>query len=236
MKPLVIKNLHVEQVLNDVYCRRELDFYYLFEYCPAFNLFPNNPSNYIYLFKSRDPGRKNEKKQIIRAFAKCLSDVLGYNNITLIPMPTSRPNNYYEDYKITDKRLVNLCYQTIYYHKKKVRKLNKDIICNTFNIFDVKKYIGQKSNGNKINPKDLYANIKIKDDLIKNTINKWHENIILIDDVITSGTNFRLCKMRLERYLQKKQKEKSFRIIGVFLGKTTHLKNNINGFKNWYNI
>lgn len=234
MKTLIEKsdrNLIKYNLFNEMEIK---NMYYLHEYFTAFNLFPGTPSNNIYTFKSRDPYMQAEKEKVILAYANMLSIILGRNDITLIPMPTSKPNNiyFYNSYHYyCDDRLVKLCNYTVDFNIEHSRCQQY----NTLDIFNVHNDIGSSSCGHSISREDLDDNIYIDQKKLEQYYSfKLAPNIVLIDDVITSGTHFRVCKNKLEEFLTQSNFDiNSFNIYGVFLGKTTHLKNNIINFNNY---
>lgn len=188
-----------------------LDYYY-----PTYYKDRNLLSVAINYFKNKD---YEHRAKLIEIFAKLLIKNIGECNATLIPIATSKQHGtvYY------DNRLVLLCEKTVSLFNNRIIKTN-NATYNHFDIFQAKENIKKTSSQYlNINQKlsILENNIIISDSI--NWISQLTTNIILIDDVFTTGAHFKVCKQKLTNIINNNRINTN--IYGLFLAKTHHRTN-----------
>lgn len=199
MQKLMKVDLHIHSVpylSDDDHC-----FYFL-DYVEGG--YQASPHNSMVLNFKKDLSFKNNvswcyREQAVRNFALMLHGALSNvaNRITIIPMPTSKPQN---SLKFNDRLLATIGWLQVYgnnmYHIE--------------NCLDTKEEsIPSHISGNR-KPEDLFNNINFTFPK-----SRFKEYIILIDDVLTTGAHFKVCKDILTKY-------SSVNIGGIFLAKTDH--------------
>ncbi|EAK3672774.1 hypothetical protein BZ119_01475 [Campylobacter jejuni] len=197
MKPIKVDlDIHSIPYLNsDDAC------YYFLDYKPnsgfeanslVFNfkkdlLFKNHPSWYY-------------RNEAIKEFAKMINNMflnINKNIFNIIPMPTSKPKNSTE----FNNRLM----QTM----EELLKLDNSY--KIFDCFDVQNNLVPAHYNGYRNPNDL------KQEILFYPPNFFDKNIVLIDDVLTTGGHFKACKNILLEKL-----DPNINIVGLFLAKTEH--------------
>lgn len=180
--------------------------YYLLEYVSggSYKQFPGVSCvcNFKMPVEAKHEYRWDYKQEAIHYFANQI--ILGINpprdDTILIPMPTSKPRRHPEfDSRLDD--VVNIIYHTT----------GQQIGFN----FDVKQdALAYHNSGAPRNPAAIMDNIYFTPFQTRPPL-----NIVLIDDVVTTGAHFLAC----ERIL--KQAEPSATVTGLFLAKTTWMQN-----------
>lgn len=150
-------------------------------------LFKNHPSWYY-------------RNEAIKEFAKMINNAflnINKNIFNIIPMPTSKPKNSTE----FNNRLI----QTM----EELLKLDNSY--KIFDCFDVQNNLVPAHYNGYRNPNDL------KQEILFYPPNFFDKNIVLIDDVLTTGGHFKACKNILLEKL-----DPNINIVGLFLAKIEH--------------
>lgn len=176
--------------------------YYFLDYKPNSGFEANS---LVFNFK-KDLSFKNHpswyyRNEAIKEFAKMINNMflnINKNKFDIIPMPTSKPKNSTE----FNNRLL----QTM----EELLKLD-----NSYNIlfdcFDVRDNLVPAHHNGTRNPNDL------EQEILFYPPNFHNKNIVLIDDVLTTGGHFKACKNILLKKL-----DPNINVIGLFLAKTEH--------------
>ena len=183
------------------YLTTEDECYYFMEYRPGIR---DKTGSIIMNFK-KSPAQKNQdhykyKIKEIKSIAAIFREALPIKDDTiLVPIPPSKRRDH-PDFDDRGYRMLKIyCGQDP----------NADIR----DIFSAKKNIGSFHDSmSKPSFEELLANMEMDIDLCANK----KSNIILVDDVITNGTHFKVCKSLL------KQQFPDSTIIGVFIARRVH--------------
>lgn len=200
MNKLVKVDLKIHSI---PYLSYEDNCFYFLDYTDGgYNISPHN--SIVFNFK-KDLRYKNTgawwyRNDAIQHFALMLHNALCKiaNQITIIPMPTSTPQN---SPNFNDRLLETMnqlhCFGNGCYHIE--------------NCLDILVEQIPSHCGGSRKPQDLYHQI-----VFKNPLYSFKEYIFLIDDVLTTGGHFKACQQKiLSLYPTNK-------VYGIFLAKTDH--------------
>ncbi|EAH6869135.1 hypothetical protein IO402_001489 [Campylobacter lari] len=197
MKPIKV-DLNID---NIPYLNFDDACYYFLDYKPNSGFDVNS---LVFNFK-KDLSFKNHpswyyRNDAIKEFAKMINNAflnINKNIFNIIPMPTSKPKNSTE----FNNRLI----QTM----EELLKLDSSY--KIFDCFDVQNNLVPAHHNGCRNPNDLKQKIQF------DPPNSFNKNIVLIDDVLTTGGHFKACKNILLEKL-----DPNINVIGLFLAKTEH--------------
>lgn len=179
-------------------------FYYLIHTDEGF-IVPSNQKIINFKIKpeelERNPSRKYWKNLAIAEFSQAVSHWLKSNshaievweNVALIPMPTSRPRSH----QYYDTRLVQLCNGA----------LEDNGIARVEDVFDLTQALTPAHEGG---PRDFET---LRNNLVLFEPTSPLKVVILIDDILTSGSHFSACSSALREAFPE------IAIIGLFLAR-----------------
>ncbi|EAI4083790.1 hypothetical protein APU48_01390 [Campylobacter jejuni] len=197
MKPIKV-DLEIHSI---PYLEYNDECYYFLDYKPNSGFDVNS---LVFNFK-KDLSFKNHpswhyRNKAIEEFAKMINNSLSNikkNIFNIIPIPTSKPKTSID----FNNRLIQTMEELL-----KLDNSYKIIDC-----FDVKNNLVPSHHNGTRNPNDL------KQEILFYPPNFFDKNIVLIDDVLTTGGHFKACKNILLEKL-----DPNINIVGLFLAKTEH--------------
>ena len=197
------KPMKLEPDPKTTYITQDDRCYYFLNYLPGEGYSASKGNDLILNFKKdiryKDTNSWGYKILAIKQFANMLHGALGGRICTIIPMPTSKPRgsqNFDDRLDQTAAMLGQI-------------STNYDIqLC-----LDVKEECPAAHRGGERSPDALLQNI-----ILTPPLSPPKNNIILIDDVLTSGGHFKAAKAAiLAKYPEAD-------VIGFFLGKTIYIE------------
>ena len=193
-------------IIKDYYYLDSDDECYFFHVYIANKVYSSNPFNQLIGNFKKSLDRKGKpdflyKIKAISQIGSILREMICEDNspVTLIPIPPSKckEDELYDDRMVKALEIATKNLENVYV---------KDIIELTNN-----RPSSHSSTHSRLNPTELHEILKINKNSIIQTV-----DVILVDDVITTGSQFKACK---ELILQKYP---NANVIGLFICRTQH--------------